>query len=137
MYKIAKAFSVVFFGFIVWVIYMANTGQNSVFFEFIKSIPYGDKLGHFCLFGFLTLGVNFAFKLKKIEFAIVSVYMGSFLVLSFALLEELSQYFISSRSLDTIDFLADLAGIATFGLITKTLHNSRSINRKVTPNNVD
>ena len=137
MYKVAKAFSVVFFGFIVWIIYLANTGQNSVFFELIKNVPHGDKIGHFGLFGILTLGVNFAFNLKKIEFALVSVYVGSFLVFSFALIEELSQHLISNRTLDTIDFLADLTGIVTFGMITKLLHNHRSINRKVSPNKVD
>jgi hypothetical protein len=42
-----------------------NTGQGSVYFVFIASIPYGQKSGNFCLFGLLTLATNFAFKLKS------------------------------------------------------------------------
>ncbi len=47
--------------FIGWVIYLANTGQSSIFFQLVRVIPYGDKLGHLFLFGFLILGLNVAF----------------------------------------------------------------------------
>ncbi len=119
MYKIISILSVTFLGFIAWIIYLANTAQNSIFFEFVGSIPYGDKLGHFCLFGFLTLGANFAFKLKSYKLLSLNVYLGSIAVFIFVLLEELSQYFIPSRTLDATDLLADIVGIITFSLITK------------------
>jgi hypothetical protein len=119
MHKIISILSVTFLGFIAWIIYLANTAQNSIFFEFVGSIPYGDKLGHFCLFGFLTLGANFAFKLKSYKLLSLNVYLGSIAVFIFVLLEELSQYFIPSRTLDATDLLADIVGIITFSLITK------------------
>jgi hypothetical protein len=119
MHKIISILSVTFLGFIAWIIYLANTAQNSMFFEFVGSIPYGDKLGHFCLFGFLTLGANFAFKLKSYKLLSLNVYLGSIAVFIFVLLEELSQYFIPSRTLDATDLLADIVGIITFSLITK------------------
>ena len=119
MHKLISILSVTFLGFIAWVIYLANTAQRSIFFEFVGSIPYGDKLGHFCLFGFLTLGTNFAFKLKSYNLQSVNVYVGSMAVFFFVLLEELSQYFIPSRTLDAIDLFADFVGIIVFSLITK------------------
>lgn len=119
MHKLISLISVIFLGFITWIIYLANTAQNSIFFKFVASIPYGDKLGHFCLFGFLTLGANFAFKLKSYKLLSFNVYIGSIAVLLLVLIEELSQYFIPSRTLDATDLLADILGVITFSLITK------------------
>ena len=119
MHKLISTISVVFLGFIAWIIYLANTAQHSIFFEFVASIPYGDKLGHFCLFGLLTLGANFAFKLKSFTLLSLKIYLGSSVVFVFVLVEELSQYFIPSRTLDATDLLADIVGIITFSLVTK------------------
>lgn len=123
MYKLAGALALAFFGFILWVIYMANTGVNSVFFEFIAEIPYGDKLGHFCLFGFLTLGANVGLKFKCLKFKFLvlgqtNIYLGTSLVLVFVLLEELSQGFIASRTFDLKDLIADGVGISLFTLVS-------------------
>jgi hypothetical protein len=119
LHKLISILSVAFLGFIAWIIYLANTGQSSIFFKFVASIPYGDKIGHFCLFGLLTLGVNFAFKLKFYTLVSFEIYVGSTVVFFLVLLEELSQYFIPSRTLDVTDLLADVVGIITFSLITK------------------
>jgi len=121
MHKLISIMSVAFLGFIAWVIYLANTGQNSVYFELVASIPYGDKLGHFCLFGLLTLGANFVFKLKSFQLLFFNVYLGSIVVFIFVLIEELSQYFIPNRTLDPADLLADIVGIITFNLVTKVI----------------
>ena len=121
MHKLISILSIFFLGFITWIIYLANTGKNSIFFEFVGSIPYGDKLGHFCLFGLLTLGVNFAFKLKQYAVISLNIYVGSTIVFLFVLIEELSQYFIPSRTLDAADLLADVVGIITFSLVTKVI----------------
>ncbi|WP_244325652.1 hypothetical protein [Shewanella aestuarii] len=53
--RIAISLAVGFFGFIIWIIYLANTGGRSVFFVLIKHMPYGDKVGHMLLFGTLTI----------------------------------------------------------------------------------
>lgn len=124
MHKLISLLSAAFLGFITWIIYLANTGQNSIFFNVVASIPYGDKLGHFCLFGLLALGGNFIFRLKSFDLALfylpsVNIYLGSSIVLLFALIEELSQYFIANRTLDAIDLLADVAGVMVFSLVTK------------------
>ena len=94
MYKVILVLSASFLGFILWIIYLANTAQPNVFFNFVASIPYGDKVGHFCLFGFLTLGANFVFKLKKFSFGLFKIYWGSVAVFLFVVIEECSQHFI-------------------------------------------
>ena len=42
MHKLISILSILFLGFITWIIYLANTGQNIIFFEFEGSIPYGE-----------------------------------------------------------------------------------------------
>lgn len=113
--------AVAFFCFIIWVIYLANTGQNSVFFQLIARIPYGDKLGHFCLFGLLTLATNFAFKLKSFKVYSVELFLGTVLVSTFVIIEECSQYFIPNRTFDLIDLSADFIGIVFFNALTRYL----------------
>lgn len=127
--KVISALSIAFFAFILWIIYLANTGQSSVFFNFVASIPFGDKLGHFGLFGLLSLGANFAFKLKTFQVKNLRLYAGSLLVLLFVILEELSQYFIPNRTLDIADFFADALGIIAFHFITKI--TSKSITKRM------
>jgi hypothetical protein len=112
-----------FFLFILWVIYLANTGQPSLFFDFIHSMPYGDKVGHMGLFGVLTLLTNAATHFKTFRLWRWSVFSGTALVLTFVTLEELSQYFIPSRTLDIFDYSADLAGILLFTWLSSRLAN--------------
>jgi VanZ family protein len=113
--------SVSFFGFILWIIYLANTGQSSVFFELVSRIPYGDKLGHFCLFGLLTLAANFTLKLRTFKILSIKLYLGSLLVLAFVVLEESSQFFIATRTVDIFDLSADFIGIVFFNVVTRWL----------------
>ncbi|MDI4650633.1 MULTISPECIES: VanZ family protein [Pseudoalteromonas] len=119
--RILVLIAIGFFGFIGWVIYLANTGQKSVFFELVAAIPYGDKLGHFCLFGLLTLFINLAFKFKTMTVAGRPIYLAVLIVSTFVILEELSQYFVESRTLDFVDLIADFAGIAVFSAISAWL----------------
>ena len=119
--RILVLIAIGFFGFIGWVIYLANTGQKSVFFELVAAIPYGDKLGHFCLFGLLTLFINLAFKFKTKNVAGRPIYLAVLIVSTFVILEELSQHFVESRTLDFVDLIADFAGIAAFSAISAWL----------------
>ena len=61
-----------------------------MFFRFIAAIPYGDKLGHFCLFGGLTLLANFALRLKVVKLGSLSLYWGTILVSAFVIIEAVS-----------------------------------------------
>ena len=127
---------VAFFCFILWVIYLANTGQNSVFFQLVAGIPYGDKLGHFCLFGLLTLASNLAFRFKSFSLYSMEVFLGTILVFSFVVIEEFSQYFIPNRSFDLIDLSADFIGIAFFTVVTSYLNKMTLKSKKSLSNDL-
>lgn len=112
MYKLISASAVCFFVFILWILYLANTGGNSLFFDFIRSIPYGDKLGHMGLFGFLTLAAVVGSKFRAFQCGKLNVYYGAVLVALFTISEEFSQLFIPSRTFDLLDLAANFVGIA-------------------------
>jgi len=122
MFKFASLIAASFFAFILWIIYLANTGSRSIFFEFIREIPYGDKLGHFILFGVLAFLFNFASRFKYFPINRLRIYYGSFAVFIFAMLEELSQAMVATRTLDWQDIAADIFGIFFFSWLS-TLTN--------------
>lgn len=111
MYKCVVFIAFGFFLFLLWVIYLANTGGNSLFFDLIRHVPYGDKLGHMGLFGFLTLVVVVGSRFRTFNIAAFHIYYGVAAVAIFVVAEELSQAFIPSRTFDFIDLAADFVGI--------------------------
>lgn len=112
MYKLISAGAICFFAFILWILYLANTGGGSLFFDFIRTIPYGDKLGHMGLFGLLTLAAVVGSKFRAFQCGGLNVYYGAALVALFTIGEEFSQLFISSRTFDLLDLAANFVGIA-------------------------
>ncbi|GGQ18579.1 VanZ family protein [Shewanella litoralis] len=107
-----------FFGFILWIIYLANTGGHSIFFDLIRHIPYGDKVGHMLLFGLLTYVANLALQSRHFLLGRIPLYYGAVLVSIFVLSEEISQGFIPSRTLDIVDLIADAVGITFFSFLS-------------------
>jgi hypothetical protein len=100
-----------FFGFILWVIYAADSGASNIFLRIVDWIPYGDKLCHIWLYGSLVLLLNLLLKRKVVMLRSVQLQLGSVLVLGFAVLEELSQGFFATRNLDGWDLVADVLGV--------------------------
>lgn len=133
MQRFILSTAILFFAFILWVIFMANTGQDMLLFEITRAIPFGDKFGHIIVFGGLTLMVNLAFKGRVIRFKWGTVYWGTLGVLAFVTLEELSQYFIATRSLDMFDYLANLFGILGFSWITREIIKKASFFNEASP----
>jgi polysaccharide biosynthesis protein VpsQ len=140
--KFVQIAAISFFGFILWIIYLANTGGSSIFFELIRGIPYGDKLRHFGLYGVLTLLFNMASGFKSftllsyaksgLRYQKIHCYWGTLLVTSFAVIEEISQGWIDNRTLDSQDLLADFVGISCFTLISFWISKTKTmVNRSV------
>ncbi|WP_462157806.1 VanZ family protein [Pseudoalteromonas sp. GB56] len=114
--------AVSFFGFLLWIIYLANTSQSSVFFDLVKVLPYGDKIGHFVLFGTLTVLASIALKAKYLLIAKkIKLYWGALAVFAFALGEEISQAFVATRTFDLIDLSADILGICVASWLVSKL----------------
>lgn len=125
MYKLTVTTSSCFFLFILWVIYLANTGQESVFFDLSKQIPYGDKVVHLTLFGLLTLCANLVSKFSTFSIGQKKIFWGTAAVFIFVTLEELSQHFLPARTLNIYDYAADMLGILLFTWISAILANRK------------
>ena len=107
-----------FFIFICYVIVMADSGGESLFFDLGRVIPLGDKLGHFSLYGILSFLMNYALRFRHIEKYGFYWQIGSIAVFTFALIEELSQIYFPERTADVTDLLADVVGIVFFTFVS-------------------
>ncbi len=81
------------------------------------SVPFGDKIGHFTLFGIMALLLNMALRFNRVRVFSRSFHLGSIIVLVFAIGEEFSQLAFSNRTFDFVDMLFDLLGIGILSSI--------------------
>ena len=102
-----------FFLFISFIIYLADTANYNFAFRMIGEIPYGDKLMHGFLYGVMAFFLNYGLNYKNFH----SLQIGAIIVLIFATLEEITQYWIPSRTFDLGDLLADFIGVVLFSFI--------------------
>lgn len=101
--------------FIIYVIYLANSGADQhIFFVFIRWLPYGDKFGHLGLIGMLALLVNLAMGLRVFRgwyFGRTPILLGTIIISILVILEEFSQLFLINRTFDLGDLAFDFIGI--------------------------
>jgi VanZ family protein len=84
----------------------------------INRIPYGDKAGHFILYGILTLLIDLALfrSLPLSSRRLIALRVA--LILSLIIgLEEFSQQFFPSRSFDLVDLAFSYIGVAFFSWV--------------------
>ncbi len=97
------------------IVVLADARQTQYLFASIRSLPLGDKIGHFCLMGMFSLLVNLALNAKTIQFCRLNYLLGSLIVLMLVTAEEFSQIFIRGRTFDLTDLIFDYAGIFILG----------------------
>ena len=109
-----KRWAILFGLFIVAVIILADKGQLG-FLYFIYDFPYGDKVGHFILYGILSLLVNLTvFEARPhSDFKRLAIITSLILALLIGL-EEYSQRFFSTRTSDIFDLAASYLGVVFF-----------------------
>ncbi|MCV9385937.1 VanZ family protein [Reichenbachiella ulvae] len=107
-----------FFLFILWMVWSADTNHKNFIMDIGHSVPFGDKIGHFLLFGILALLMNTALKFRKTNLKYRTFHLGSLLVFAFAAIEECSQLAFQSRTFDLVDVLFDLLGIGLLSSIS-------------------
>lgn len=105
-----------FFIFISFIIYLADTADHNFAFRLIGHIPYGDKLMHGLLYGVMALLLNYGLNYKSYKLFGFNMQVGALIVLTFAGLEEITQYWFPSRTCDVFDFVADTVGVILFSL---------------------
>jgi VanZ family protein len=108
------ALALSFLTFICWIIIQADLGQSIALSKLVRHLPFGDKVGHFLLYGILAFLVNLALKNRKVIILGSQVLLGGTLVLAFALLEECTQMALSTRDFELWDMFCDLVGIVLF-----------------------
>ena len=104
--------------FLLWVIFQADTGRDTVFFRFARSVPLGDKIGHFFLYGFLAFGLHLSLRLRCFRLRGWKLPTGPTILLFVVVAEEFSQAFIPYRTLDAGDLIADVLGVVLFTWLT-------------------
>jgi VanZ family protein len=109
-----KWLTVLFTLFIILIIVLADTG-NLGRLAILNRIPFGDKVGHFVLYGILALLINLTlFRTVPLHTRKwVAILSGAILALLIGL-EELSQRSFSHRTFDLIDLNASYLGVIFF-----------------------
>ena len=102
------------------IIYLANHGGGSLW-NFITDLPFGDKLGHIGLVGTLSLLLNIVLGGRRAPGKFSRIMLGSLVVAIVMTLEECSQAFFPARSLDLLDGIANLAGVAAGECLARLL----------------
>ena len=111
----------VYFLVLATIVFLVDWKQTQPLFRFIYNVPFGDKIGHFCLMGVFSLLVNLALNAKTFKIWRFDLQVGSALVLMIVTIEEFSQLFVRGRTFDAGDLLADLIGIIVFGELARRL----------------
>ena len=110
--------------FIILIIVLADKGQLGLL-RLINQIPYGDKVGHFILYGILTLLMDLtlfrSLPLQSPKW--VTVMSGLMLALLIGI-EEFSQQFFASRTVSFQDLFAGYLGVIFFSWLALRINKS-------------
>ena len=109
-----KWITILFALFILLIIVLADTGNLGIL-KLVNRFPYGDKVGHFTLYGILALLADLtlfrSFPLQSPKR--VAVLSGLILAL-FIGLEEFSQQIFAERTFSYKDLIASYLGVIFF-----------------------
>src|SRR3954452_2947121 len=94
------AIGLMYAGVIALIVFLADRSESQFIFSWIRSIPYGDKVGHFLLMGGFSFVANYCLRCRRIKVAGKSFLLGSVIVILLVTLEEFSQLFIRYRTFD-------------------------------------
>jgi len=109
--------AILFALFILLVIVLADM-DGLGFLRFINRIPFGDKIGHFVLYGILTLLVDLALfrSLPHLNRRLLTLRVALILALLIGL-EEFSQQYFPNRSFDLVDLAFSYLGVIFFSWV--------------------
>lgn len=110
-----KWLAILFSLLIILIIVLADMGALPHFLQVWKDLPYGDKAGHFILYGILTLLVDLALfrSIPNRSRTWLAVTSGLILALLIGL-EEFSQQFFVNRTFSLKDLAAGYLGVIFF-----------------------
>lgn len=109
-----KRLAILFSLFIIAIIVLADIAQLGIL-GWLNRIPFGDKIGHFTLYGILTLLLDLALfrSLPHLDRRLLSLRIALLLILLIGL-EEFSQQYFPNRSFDLVDLAFSYLGVIFF-----------------------
>lgn len=126
--RLALAFALI----LVLIVLIADLGLGGKAFAFFWSLPYADKIGHFTLFGLLSLLVSLGFPTRRLHLWFFPILKSSLFLMVFILLEEITQIPLANRNFSILDLTADFAGVYLFGelgVFLRSMGKNQSMDR--------
>lgn len=116
-----KWYAILFGLFIALIIVLANLGLLDIL-GFVNRIPYGDKIGHFILYGILTLLIDLALLRSRQNISPNLLVFRVAMILALVIgLEEYSQSFFKNRTSDWVDLFFSYLGVGFFSWLSLKL----------------
>jgi len=112
-----KWLAILFGLFIIGIIVFADLGMLDIV-GFVNKIPYGDKAGHFILYGILILLIDLALIRSVPAPSRRLLVLRVALILALLIgLEEFSQRYFPNRSFDLVDLTFSYLGVIFFSWV--------------------
>jgi len=120
-----KWLAILFTLLILLIIVLADMGALPRYLRLLKDMPYGDKVGHFILYGILTLLVDLALfrSLPNRSRKLLTVTSGLILAVLIGL-EEYSQQYFANRTFSLKDLAASYLGVIFFSWLALRVHRT-------------
>lgn len=106
-----KFLPLAFLAFMGLVIIWADTNTMPAFVRRIYIFPFGDKIGHFAIYGVFAYLLTWAMPARRLKLGRFSLPLGIVIAVAFATLEEASQLFVARRNPDFLDLFSGYLGI--------------------------
>jgi len=120
-----KWLAILFALFLLVIVILADIGALPHFLQVWNNFPYGDKAGHFILYGILTLLVDLALFRSLPNQSPKQVTVISGLILAILIgLEEFSQQFFANRTFSLKDLAAGYLGVIFFSWLALRIRKS-------------
>lgn len=116
-----KILTVVYILILAGIIVLADLRGTQYLLNFVRFIPYGDKVGHFFLMGIFSFLLNLTMNAKTFRLRKINFLLGTLIVLIVVTIEEFSQKFVRGRTFDLSDLVVDFAGILVFGELARLI----------------
>ncbi|HSK66122.1 MAG TPA: VanZ family protein [Anaerolineales bacterium] len=125
-----KWLAILFSLFILLIIVLTDVGMLSRALRFLHAIPFGDKAGHFILYGILALLINLALFRSRPDQDRIPILLKTGLILGLLIgLEEFSQQFFANRSFDLVDLAFSYLGLVCFSWVALKTNAGRDHSR--------
>ena len=120
-----KWLAILFALLILLIIILADIGALPPSLRLLKDLPYGDKIGHFILYGILTLLVDLALFGAHPHLSRKWLAVTSGLILALLIgLEEFSQQYFANRTFSLKDLAASYLGVIFFSWLALRVHRT-------------